>query len=292
MAQYLNKRRRWSTAKILQYTFAILALLIALGILLTWLFLRYQNGSDTGKDKPVEPVQEETIISTEPTNCLLIFDFEDAERFVLVQANAGQKRITTVPLPATIADADGCTLAEAFHRHGAQSVTKTVSNVLELPLEHYIALTPNGVEQFLSALGSGITFSIPEKVSYVENGATIQLSTGEQMLSPSQVRILLTYTKWKNTEYRTNLAAELTTAVLNQYLVKDRPFEHYFSSLSNVCTTKLRYDNFYAYLPTLQYLAASNDGNLCQQITLPGSKKNGIFTPSLKTFRTDSGLYE
>lgn len=292
MAQYLNKRRQWSAAKLTQYIFAILALLIALGVLLTWLFIRYQKGSDTGQKEPIEPIQEEVAIHTEPTRCLLIFDFEKAERFVLVQADAGQNRITTVPIPASITDTDGYTLSQALRRHGAQSVTKTIADTVELPLQHYIAFTPDGVEQFLSTLGSGITFSVPEKIVYNEGGATIQLNAGEQVLSPSQVRILLSYTKWKNANFHTALAAKLTAAVLNQYLLKDSPLETYFSSLSNACTTKLRYDNFYYYLPTLHFFAEHNTGKLCHQISLPGDKKNGVFIPDIKTFRLESNLYE
>lgn len=292
MAQYLNKRRQWSAAKLAQYIFAVLALLIALGILLSWLFFRYQKGSDTGQKEPIEPIQEEVAIHTEPARCLLIFDFEKTERFVLVQADASQNRITTVPLPSSISDADGCTLSQALRRHGAQSVTKTIADTVELPLQHYIAFTPDGVEQFLSTLGSGITFSVPEKLSYKENGATIQLNAGEQVLSPSQVRILLSYTKWKNADFHTALAAKLTAAVLNQYLLKDHPLETYFSSLSNACTTKLRYDNFYSYLPTLHFFAQHNTGKLCHQISLPGDEKNGVFIPDIKTFRLESDLYE
>ncbi|MBE6806596.1 MAG: hypothetical protein E7527_01085 [Ruminococcaceae bacterium] len=292
MPYYYKKQKRWDGRKATQYGLAILVLLIGIVILFSWLFIRYQMGSapDTNEQAPPTTVQQET--PTEIGRCLLIFDFDGVERFVLVQTDPAHHRITAVPVASTIADHDGCTLAQALHRHGALSVTNTISKTLDLPTQHYISFTPKGVEDLVNHLDEGILFQVPEKVTYTdENGANIVLSAGEHRLSAGQVRTLLAYTGWNKAVNRSYLAADLVTATLNQYLSENRSLEAQFSIIFNASTTDLRNDNFISYRSALALLAQNNHGTVCQRVNLPGTKANGFFSPDLERFRKESGLY-
>ena len=292
MALYFTKKRRWPPSKPTQYVLAVLGLIIAIVILSSWLIVRYHRSA------PVTPPEQEPSTTapvekiTEIGHSLLIFDLEGIERFVLIQTNPNTNQISVVPLPSNMTDDDDCLLSEAIHRHGAPQVTATVAETLDLPVRHYLSVSAKGIEQFLGQLDNGILFRIPEQVTFTdENGATIRLSAGEHRLSAGQVRSLLEYTGWKKEKSRVNLAADLTVAVLNQYLVEGRSLEGYFASLSNACVTDLRIDNFNAYRDALAQLAAHNAGNLCHRVDLPGTQKEGVFIPDLTAFYQESGLY-
>lgn len=295
MALYFTKKKRWPPSKPVQYILACFFLILAIAILSAWLIIRYHNSA-----APTTPTDESQSTTsgvvldpiTEKAHCLLIFDFEEAERFVLVQTDPGSNRINVVPLPDGLTDGDGCSLSEALHRHGAAKVTNIVTDALELPVDHHLTFSPKGVEQCLSQLDNGVLFAIPESVTYTdENGATIRLSAGEHLLSSGQVRSLLTYTNWKKSKTKTNLAADLTVAVINQYLVEGRSLSGYFGSISNAASTDLRIDNFNAYQDALTQLAQNNTGNLCRRIDLKGTTKKGVFTPDLETLRRENALY-
>lgn len=292
MALYFTKKRRWPPSKPLQYILALLGLVLAFIILGSWLIIRYHRSAPT---PPTEQTPTTTVPveqATELGHCLLVFDLDGAERFVLMQTNPKLNCITVAPIPNAMTDGDGCSLTEALHRHGAPLVTATVADALNLPVEHYLSFSAKGVEQCLGQLDNGILFKIPEQVTYTdENGATIRLSAGEHLLSAGQVRSLLEYTGWKKTKNRDNLAADLTTAVLNQYLMEGRSLEGYFAALSNAAVTDLRIDNFNDYRGALAQLAQHNTGNLCRRINLDGTTEKGVFIPDLDTIRRESGLY-
>ena len=295
MALYFTKKKRWPPSKPIQYILACFLLLIAIAIMSAWLIIRYHNSA-----APATPTDEtqvttsDTIVETitEKAQCLIIFDFADAERFVLVQTDPGNNSITVVPLPTGLTDDEGCSLTEALRRHGAAKVTSIVSETLELSVNHYLTFTPKGVEQCLSQLDNGVLFNVPESVTYTdENGATIRLSAGEHLLSSGQVRSLLAYTKWSKSKTKNNLAADLTVAIINQYLVEGRSLIGYFGSISNGATTDLRIDNFNGYQDALVQLAQNNDGTICRRIELKGTTKKGVFTPDLDALRRETTLY-
>lgn len=292
MALYFTKKRRWPPSKPVQYILAFLGLILALVILSSWLIIRYHHSA------PSAPAEQEPTINapvehfTDIGHCLLVFDLDGAERFVLVQTNPEQNHIIAAPIPASLTDKDGCSLSEALHRHGVPAITSTVADTLKLPVKHYLSFTAKGVEQFLNQLDNGVLFDIPEQVTYTdENGATIRLSAGEHRLSAGQVRALLEYTGWKKPKQQDNLAADLATAILNQYLLEGRSLEGYFAGLSNAAVTDLRIDNFNEYRGALAQLAQHNDGSLCHRITLDGTIKKGVFIPDLEVIRQESGLY-
>lgn len=292
MALYFTKKKRWPPSKPVQYILAILGLILAIVILSSWLIIRYHRSAPTAPDQQETSTTTQAEPITEVGHALLIFDLEGAEHFVLVQANPNTNRVSVVPLPSAMEDADGCRLSEAVHQHGAPQVTATVADALDLPIQHYLSFSAKGIEQFLGQLDNGVLFRVPEAVTFTdENGATIRLSAGEHRLSDSQIRSLLEYKNWKKATSRDNLAADLTVAVINQYWMEGRSLEGYFAALSNATVTDLRIDNFNAYRDALAQLAAHNTGDLGHRVDLPGRKKGGVFTPDLTKFRQESGLY-
>ncbi len=292
MALYFTKKKRWPPSKPIQYVLAFLGLILALVILSSWLIIRYHRSAPATPSETTPSTTDPVEYNTEIGHSLVIFNLPDAERFVLVQTNPNTNRIAVVALPANLTDGSGTTLTEALRQRGAPSATAVVANALDLPVNHYMSFTAKGVEQFLGQLDNGVLFNVPETISYTdENGANIRLSAGEHRLSASQVRSLLEYNNWKKAKNKASLAASLTVAVVNQYLVEGRSLEGYFGSLANATTTDLRIDNFNAYRSALAQLAAHNAGDICQQQPLQGTNKDGAFLPDLDTLRQETDLY-
>lgn len=293
MPLYFTKPKRWPPSRPVQFILAFLVLLVVLVVLGAWLFIGYRQsigpGQSDGSDTSL-PVSAEPLAGT--ANSLLIINESGHEQFVLIQANPAAGRMAVAPVPATLRATDGSTLADTLRKHGSASAKETVAAALELPIEHYITLSAAGTETYLGYLENGLTLTLAEDVSYTDaNGAKVKLSAGERTLAPGQAAALLRYTDWKSPDNGLAVAADLTAAVLNQYLLPDHSLGGHFAALSNAAQTDLRIDHFNSYRSTLAYLAEQNDGTLCRCVTLSGTTTDGLFTPDLTAIRAQTGLY-
>ncbi len=292
MAVYLNKQRRWSPKRLLQFALAIGALLLAIAVMVAWMLItHHQSNPPSPSDSSIDASQYVEPI-TAVDHCLLILDFSQSKRFVLIQTDPAHNRITTVAVPANLADKNGTPLTELLKKHGSLRVIQTVSAALELPVDHYITFNDVSAQSFLSELDHGITYTLPENIQYTdENGATIRLSAGEQKLTGAQAAAVLKHQEWNHTIIKETVAVDLTNAILNQYLLPERRLDGYFAALANGAQTDLRIDNFNAFRHVLSHLADSNTGTLCRPATLIGKSENDVFLPDKEAMRKENILY-
>ena len=249
---------------------AFAALLLAIAGMLLWIWIGFHPSGPSSSDPSQDDASRYEESPTGIGYCLLILDYGDNRRFMLIQSDPAQNRITVSPIPAQQADADGNTLTALFSKHGSRRVTQTVAAMLALPVDHYITLNADGTKSFLDNLDGGVIFTLPEAIRYTdENGSQIQLKAGEHTLSGAQTAAVLRYTAWSNTAPPTDsIVADVVAAVLNQYLLPGHRFDGYFAALSNAAQTDLRIDNYNAYRAILTRLADSNQGALCEHVDL------------------------
>lgn len=279
MNLYTRKKKRTHLLPIL---LAIVALLLALVVMITWMWIGYRRSIPPDSTSSSDDTSHYDDPITDIGRCLLILDFADNKHFMLIQSDPSHNSITVSPIPAHTKDTDGNTLSTLFTKHGSLRVAQTISSILQLPVSHYITLDAAGTQQFLNELDSGIRFSLPEDILYTdENGAQIRLTAGEHVLSGAQTAAVMQYTAWSSHSTDANhIVADVVTAVLNQYITPNRRFDGYFAALSNVAQTDLRIDNFNAFRRTLEQLAAGNDGSLSRHEPLSGTIENGAFIPN------------
>lgn len=289
-----RQQHRQKVKRRLLYSLSCLALLIAIGVLVAWLVVRYNISM---ADRPSEsgtssaPVVEESLADTGST--LLILNERNKERFVLVQASPARKEILAVPVTASLKADNGTTLAEVFQQQGSRKAVQTVSAALQLPVSHYITFSVADMVTFMNYLEGTLTFQLPESINYTdENGLPAQVKAGERQLNANQIAGVLRHETWKKPVTSESVFAQLIAAILNQNLLPELRFGNDFAVLCNTAQTDLRIDHFNAYAYTLHYLADSNSGSLCRTQALIGSTDaEGYFLPDVDKMRHKTPLY-
>ncbi len=296
MPMQFYSRRKQRKKRRTQYALAFIALALVLIVLVSWLATRYHlsgAGQEPDPSASSTPLVDEPVADTAAT--LLILNEEEQEQFILLQASPARQEICAVSIPAILDAGDGRSLADTLQKNGSPRVKEAVAKALELPIAHYISLDAAAVESYMNYLESGLTFSLPETVSYTdEGGLTVRMEAGERQLTANQVRRLLQYDGWKESATAQQVAADLIAAILNQYLLPQRSYGGDFAALANLVQTDIRIDHYNAYRTTLQYLADSNTaGSLCRTIMVSGSTTpQGLFDPDLDALRQDTPLYD
>lgn len=280
MPLYFRKRRPLGQRA--QFILAITALALVLALLLGWLFMRHQLSREPQGPESSAPSESAppTYTEADTTQLLVILTDTGAEQFWLVQAAPMNKKMHIASIPAKTTTPAGLTLAEALHKHGPATATSHVATLTGLSVRSHMALSSADAETFLNDLEGGLSYTLPEAVQFTEqNEATVRLPAGPRTLTAAQTAGLLRYTHWTKNETQQTAGADLLSAILNQYLSPDRGLHGDFSTLSNLCQTNLRIHDYNAYKDTLDYLAASNTGDICDTVTLPGKyDKAGNFT--------------
>lgn len=292
MALYFTKRRHWPPSRPVQFVLAFIALALAVAVLIAWLIIGYHRSAPTAipEQEPSSPTEEIEVV-TDIGRCLVILDLEDTHHFLLVQTDPVKARISTVHIPANLV-VENTTLGSTLKKHGSPQAVRAVAKALELPMTHYITLDTDGIENFVNQFENGITYTLPEAITYTdENGISARLTAAEHALTGSQVVGILRYDHWKKNSNRTAVATGLVCALLDQYLTDGFPLRSYFGLLANEAVTDLRIDNFNAYHTALTHLAQSNTGGICRIADLPGKTENGKFTANIQEFQKESGLY-
>lgn len=280
MPLYFTKPRRWPPSRPVQFALAFLALLIAVSLLALWLFIGYrsnkepsQSNNNTASSAPVESLADSSGL-------LLIINEKEHEQFVLVYAAPANRRMTVIPLPANTETANGSTLTEIYRKSGAGQAQQATEELLGLSVKHYLALSASDALGYFEQLDKGLAFTVAEDVVYTDkNGAHAKLTAGKNDLTAAQMTALLQYTEWKSPENALTVAADLTAALLNQYLTPDHSTNGHFASIANVAQTDLRIDHFNAYRATLAHFASANEGDLCQRVLLSGTTVGNKFIP-------------
>ena len=292
MPLYLNPQKKWNGKRALRFTFALSVLLLAIAVMIAWMFIGHRRNNPPTPDESTNNPTQYTEPLTAVNNCLIILDFAGDTQFILVQSNAAAQTVTSMAVPSTITDENGNTLTDLLTKHGAKQVIETLSVALELSVEHYISWSPKGMQSFLDELHNGVMFTLPEAIQYTdENAVTIRLNAGEQKLTGEQTAAVLQYTAWSDSALLQNTAPQLIAAVINQYVTPDQSLDGFFAALADTAQTDLRIDNYNAFRPTLVHLAQGNNGALCRCLSLIGTEENGRFVPNVSAMRKQTDLY-
>lgn len=269
-----------------------LAAVIAVAVLSVWLMVSYLQRRPVVDTDGADATTTYTETVTEPATCLVILDMDEINHFLLVQTVPAENRVLLASVPDNLDVNSDDTLNGLLKRNGPVKVMQTVSKQLHLPIDHYLCLTPSGINKFLAEMDKGVTVKLPQSISYTdENGISSSLSAGSVNLTAGQATTVLSYTKWKKPQYADLMATRIMAALINHYMTSDYSLRGYFGVLANVAQTDLRIDNFTAYAPALTQLAENNDGKLCTVVTLEGDVREGQFVPDIDKCRKNTGMY-
>ena len=292
MQLHYEQSKRHSPKRVASFILALFALLLAIAIMAVWMLIGYRQSAPptTEPSSDITAQYEDPLTSVDCS--LVILNFTDTPRFVLVQTNPAEAAVHVVHIPVHLTDDAGNPLSAILDKHGPLRVTQAVSAALELTIEHYIAWSAEGVQSFLNELDNGVTYTLPEDIHYTdEDGSSIRLSAGAQKLTGTQAAAVLQYSAWSNAAQIPNTATQMIAAVLNQYLVPQQSLNGYFAALSDTAQTDLRIDDYNAFRRVLTHLSDNNTGSLCRITALIGTEDNGRFVPDIHAMRRQTDLY-
>lgn len=262
--QFRDKKKRWPPSKPVQYILSCLLVVVALAVLIGWLYIRFVYTEPTPENTSPDSTITGEVELGDASYCLVIVEDVGYERFALMKTVPQDTAISVTPLSPTFETKDGVLYA-LLKKYGPAQTAQFVAQALDLPSLHYVSFSITDVENFFTRLGENLRFTIPEDISYKdENGATIRLKAEEHKLTPNQIAALLRYKQWESTANEIDLTARVVTALVNQCLRPDKSLKGYFELLSNTAVTDLRIDHFNAYRSSLEYLASKNDGAIAE----------------------------
>ena len=269
-----------------------LAAIIAIAILLTWLMISYLENKPAKEPDDADPTTTYAESISDPATALVMLNMGERHHFLLVQTVPAEDRVILASVPNNLDTGSSDTLAKLLNRSGPVKVMQAVANQLHLPIDHYICLTPSGVNKFISELDKGISVKLAEKITYTdENGISSSLSAGSVNLTAGQATAVLSHNGWKKPQNADLMATRIIAALINQYMTSEYSLRGYFGVLANVAQTDLRIDNFTAYASALEQLAENNNGKLCTTTTLDGTIEDGRIVPNIEACRKNTGLY-
>ena len=298
MALEFRKRRFRIPGRKAQLALALLGLLLAMAILITWLVVSYRVDK-AREDKKTEGENSSAVITEEYTEAddmyvLLMLSDHGHERFTLLKASPATPAMHVVSVPGVLTVGDGQILSAILQKNGAAAATKAVANSLELPIEQYIAMSGEETEKWLNYLEGGIAVTLPEAVEHIDDkGTMLRLDAGEHNVTATQAVALMRYNKWADADTNRTFHSEIVASMLSRYFHSGRRFSKDFAMLSNGCKTTLRISDYNAHADALASLAkhVEEDPSRLTLSTLQGDYTNGQFTLDLQTTKDKTNLY-
>lgn len=217
------------------------------------------------REEPIEALGEQ---GRERTLLLLIHDNGVLTGAVAVQTDidALQVRVTGYPWQTEVVCRTAlCTLAECYAGEGT-SVADYLSAVTRDTYDATLQLSATAVGSFVSRLGGGITYALPEAVGL--------LPAGEQTLTALQITELLCYDGWTPTTGQAAAHAGIIGAIIDRYLSPRQNLTAAFNALTAVCDDRLTVAQFTVLRSDLQTLADANRNGLCA-VSVPNGRAVG-----------------
>lgn len=269
---FTDKKKRWPPPKPVQYIAAVIALVTAVGILSTWLLLRFVYTSPDSDTSPTTGKTTTGITTTTQTQldlpdngyCLFIIEDTGYEGFAIIECAPTDNRIVVRPVSPTLPVNEHETVTEIYRRAKAAEVTKAIANHYQLPLDHYITLSISEVMSLITRWCGTLPMTPPEDISYRdENGAVVRLPATLNALTPKQVAEMLRHKQWKDAKNGENLTADLTTALINHILTPSQNLNQLYNDIAD--DSSIRIHHFNAFYKGLAHLASINDGSIAQR---------------------------
>jgi LCP family protein required for cell wall assembly len=148
-----------------------------------------------GEHAPPEPEADEVVINT----LLLGVDEARSDTMIVARYNKETHQIAMISIPRdTKVNIPGYGYnkinAAVGKKGGTALAMKTVSNLLDIPIHHYVKVDFKGVERIVDIMG-GVKINVPRNMYYVDpaQNLTIDIKKGEQVLKGKQALHFLRY---------------------------------------------------------------------------------------------------
>lgn len=234
---------------------------------------------ETGKEieiKNMEGIKNTLIAVVSPGE-------SEIYNILMVGINMSENKTYFLSVPLNTKDAAGKTLEEEFLLGGVSQVEYVLERLFEIDFDNYLCATQNAYKFFLTEMGKGVEFNIPENLQFSTTNYTVSLNAGEQLLDFDSFVKLMRYDGWSGSpETSDTRRAELLQALYEQYFR-----QKYITRDADKFTYKMTYiksdissEDYVNDLDALEYIAATDFS--CTVLTPQGEfqteKAQNIFT--------------
>ena len=275
MAKYglaLDKKKRGNRKRTRNLIIAFVCFIIALGsfsMIWFWRSLNYDfnnvfvQGDET--TTAVVTTTEADSVHYDGTYTFLVAVTSDdgkASMFMnVITVNLGDKTIRVVPIDGGLKDKiTNRTYDNLLVTNGVKSVVEALNTQYGISINKYVVLTETGYKSFFRTIGD-ITLRISQDVEYDTPDMFLELTRGENTLSPDKIYKYMKYLCETNKGYdRAKANADIIVAAFNAYYTPQRfnSADNTFSIIIDYCTTDISIVDFTGAKDELEYLLPQN----------------------------------
>lgn len=271
MARYgldLSQKNRSKKKKKVVFICIFLCFVIVLGsvsTLLLWRSLDYDFNNFFVKAD--ESTSESTAVS-EPAEllydgqyvfcCAVTSDDGKQTYFInLISVDLAEKTIRVVPVDKELVDPEtALTCGELLSANGSKALVDFLNSYYSVGISRYAVFTETGYKSFFRYMGD-ITVEIPEDVAYDTDDMFLELTVGENVLTPDKTYKYMKYLYETKPSYEcAELNANIVVASFNSYFNTERfaTADTSFSAVVNYCSTDITIVDFTNAKDEIEYL--------------------------------------
>ena len=269
MARYgldLQRKRKSKKFKVLVVGFLCFSLVLgSVSMLLLWRSLNYdfnnifvkQDESTTSAPSTTAP--EPVKYSGKYTYLVAVTsdDGKQALFFNVIHVNLSEKVIRVVPINGEIKDSKtGLSCYDFLVQNGIKSTVEFLNEYYGIKINKYALLTETGYKSFFRTMGD-LTLKVPEKVEYDTEDMFLELSRGENTLTPDKTQKYMKYLcETKKGYERSKENANIVVAAFQNYCTMERfsSADGIFSVIINYCESDISIVDFTEAKDELEYL--------------------------------------
>ena len=258
-----------STSK--RIVFILLIVIIAVMIATTF-FIIYKYGSfrnmfvgETTESTTEEVSESVEIEKVEGKKNLLFAVTSPGEselyNLFVVGVNMNEGKTSIISIPTCLVDASDKTLEEEFKLGGISQIEYILERMLNMDFDAHLSATQNGYKFFLTELGSGVEFDIPEDLQFSTTNYTLSLTAGKQDLSFDTFVKLLRFDEWSGgREVSYTRRGELLGALYTQYAKPKfvtRDVDKFTYRMTHI-NSDISPEDYVNDLPALEYITSAD----------------------------------
>lgn len=287
-----------STSKRIVFFAIILIIAVMIG---TFFYVTYKYGSfsnmflgETTEATTEEQTEKREIKNVDGKKNYLFAVTSPGESEIynifMVGVNMTENKAAVVSVPIYTKDSSERTLEEEFKLGGVSQIEYVLERMFGIDFDYRLCATQNGFKFFLTELGKGVKFNVPEDLQFSTTNYTVSLTKGNQELSFDNFVKLMRYEEWGSKPSDSfKMQGELIKALFEQYATLKnvtRDVDKFTYRMTHI-KSNISSEDYVNDLDALEYIAAKNfeisvispDGNYS------GSGKNRSFKMSAGTVK-------
>lgn len=270
-----------STKNSMTFLITFVLFLFLFGGVMVWGLYEFWQQTTAAEETPSVPQNNAPAAGYTPADTrrllLITEDNGAAQGFVVLTAEPAAARMQALAIPretSVTVGTEQTRLFELYETAGTAAVKEQVASLLGDEIHNVAVVSYDGIQKMVTHFGDGVIFTLTEAVSYQNaDGATVTMKSGARTLSAVQVTDLLRYTGWHGgRRARADVQAELTAAIVNQYLTFSRFDEEDtdFKALMGIWRSDILASQFAQSRDALLFLARRNQNDICESTSLAG----------------------